>query len=241
MRRHTAVAVVCLMLPALIAGAQEFKLGELIHVKTPTGARIVLDPERWPTSYNEAPMLAERVGAGELPAVEQRLPDEPLVLDPLTIGTYGGSITTGFLGSTELMNRIHAMDKYVYWNVEGTEIIPSVARAHEFSDDGRVLTFRLREGMKWSDGSPFTSKETDFWWNHVYWNEELNPNTALVLETAGRPLGVSRSSTTTPSGSSSRTRTGASSRPSPTRSAWFRAAYRWDSGCREDRTIPPIT
>lgn len=185
MKRHIPLAVVCFVLPALMAGAQELRLGELVNVETPTGARIVLDPARWPTSYNEAPMLAARVSAGELPPVEQRLPDEPLVLEPLTIGTYGGSITSGFLGSTELMNRIHAMDKYVFWNVEGTEIIPSVAREFEFSEDGRVLTFRLREGMKWSDGSPFTSKETDFWWNHVYWNKELNPNTALVLQTAG--------------------------------------------------------
>ena len=119
MKRHIPLAVVCFVLPALMAGAQELRLGELVNVETPTGARIVLDPARWPTSYNEAPMLAARVSAGELPPVEQRLPDEPLVLEPLTIGTYGGSITSGFLGSTELMNRIHAMDKYVFWNVGG--------------------------------------------------------------------------------------------------------------------------
>jgi peptide/nickel transport system substrate-binding protein len=53
-------------------------------------------------AFEEAPMLAERVAAGELPPVDERLPDEPLVLtlersaapdgmlDELAIGTYGG-------------------------------------------------------------------------------------------------------------------------------------------------------
>src|SRR5690606_1154854 len=32
--------------------------------------------------YNEAPMLAEMVAAGELPPVEERLPVNPLVIEP---------------------------------------------------------------------------------------------------------------------------------------------------------------
>ncbi len=44
-------------------------------------------------TYNEAPMLAERVAAGELPPVAERLPAEPAVLDPLEgIGVYGGEL-----------------------------------------------------------------------------------------------------------------------------------------------------
>ena len=33
-----------------------------------------------PAQYNEAPMLAEMVASGDLPPVEERLPDEPLVI-----------------------------------------------------------------------------------------------------------------------------------------------------------------
>ena len=33
-------------------------------------------------TYNEAPMLRTLVAAGELPPVEERLPEEPLVLKP---------------------------------------------------------------------------------------------------------------------------------------------------------------
>ena len=35
------------------------------------------------TSFNEAPMLAAMVASGDLPPVTERLPDDPLVLEPL--------------------------------------------------------------------------------------------------------------------------------------------------------------
>lgn len=40
-------------------------------------------------------MLRERVEAGELPPVEERLPDEPLVVETPQTGEYGGSIGGG--------------------------------------------------------------------------------------------------------------------------------------------------
>ena len=42
-------------------------------------------------AYKEAPMLASRVASGILPPVEERLPNEPLVLGR-EIGTYGGTM-----------------------------------------------------------------------------------------------------------------------------------------------------
>ncbi len=43
--------------------------------------------------YNEAPVLRVKVAAGELPPVEERLPEEPLVVEPLEeIGQYGGEV-----------------------------------------------------------------------------------------------------------------------------------------------------
>ena len=43
--------------------------------------------------YSEAPMLAALVAAGTLPPVDERLPLEPVVVEPIeAIGTYGGSL-----------------------------------------------------------------------------------------------------------------------------------------------------
>ena len=45
--------------------------------------------------YKEAPVLSKLVEAGELPPVEQRLPEEPLIVDCVErIGEYGGELST---------------------------------------------------------------------------------------------------------------------------------------------------
>ncbi|NLD43885.1 MAG: ABC transporter substrate-binding protein, partial [Chloroflexi bacterium] len=47
-------------------------------------------PVEAPARYKEAPMLAELVAKGELPPVEERLPDNPFVITGLDgIGNYG--------------------------------------------------------------------------------------------------------------------------------------------------------
>jgi oligopeptide transport system substrate-binding protein len=41
------------------------------------------------------------------------------------------------------------------------------------SEDGKTYTFKLRDGIKWSDGSPVTANDFVYSWQH-----ELNPDTA---------------------------------------------------------------
>src|SRR6476646_6103331 len=56
------------------------------------GPTMITDPAKWPKKFSEAPMLAELVKAGKLPPVEQRIPSEPRVWQPLNeIGKYGGT------------------------------------------------------------------------------------------------------------------------------------------------------
>ena len=62
-------------------------------------------------------MLAELVKAGKLPPVEQRVPEEPLVIKPLhEIGKYGGTWRRGFTGpgDDENGNRIMGADKLLF-------------------------------------------------------------------------------------------------------------------------------
>ena len=47
------------------------------------GPELILDPAKWPKKFSEAPMLAELVKQGKLPPVEQRVPQEPLVIKPV--------------------------------------------------------------------------------------------------------------------------------------------------------------
>ena len=117
------------------------------------GATIVRDPARIPTSFSEAPILAERVAAGDLPAVEERLPSEPLVIQTLDeIGKYGGTWRRGFIGPSdgENGNRINASDKLLFWDFSGTEIVPSVAKDWSISDRSEERRVGKECRSRWS-------------------------------------------------------------------------------------------
>lgn len=47
------------------------------------------------------------------------------------------------------------------------QIQPDLAQGWERSDDGKTWTFHLRDGIKWHDGAPFTSKDVAFTLNRV--------------------------------------------------------------------------
>src|SRR6201990_938167 len=88
------------------------------------GPTMVTDPAKWPKKFQEAPMLADLVKAGKLPPVEQRIPAEPLVWQPLDeIGKYGGTWRRAFTGPAdgENGNRIQSSDKPLNWSAHGSK------------------------------------------------------------------------------------------------------------------------
>ena len=40
--------------------------------------------------------------------------------------------------------------------------VPWLATGFDWSDDNRALTFQIREGVRWSDGKPFTAEDVLF-------------------------------------------------------------------------------
>lgn len=154
------------------------------------GPTMVTDPAKWPKTFQEAPMLAERVKAGKLPPVADRVPQEPMVWQPLNeIGKYGGTWRRAFTGpgDVENGNRINSSDKLFFWSADGSKIVPSVATAYELSDDGKTYTLHLRKGMKWSDGHPFTADDFVFWFEDIYSNKEIVPTPLPDMQPKGKP------------------------------------------------------
>lgn len=127
-------------------------------------------------AFGEAPMLAERVASGDLPPAAERLPANPRVVEPAEqIGLYGGAMNDLYGGVRLAEFREFGYESLVRWNVAGTEVIPNIAESWEVSDEGRTYTFKLREGLKWSDGQPFTTADILFWWEHVETDPQIMP------------------------------------------------------------------
>ena len=183
---------------------------EKIVIPTPEPVRvdsphITSDPEvnEWPTiydengnlfpkpsSFKEAPLLAARVAAGELPPVEERLPENPLVLQPTRgIGKYGGTWYRGFTGPADGQNMERPLkDHLLFYEVSGLTVQPNIAESWTQNEDATEFTFTLRKGHKWSDGEPFTTADIMFWVDHMLHNEELNPAKPAWTQKGGETL-----------------------------------------------------
>ena len=109
--------------------------------------------------YNESPMLAALVASGDLPPVDERLPEVPLVKVPPEIGRYGGTAITFAHASwaVEIGGWWHG--SFTLEVDENWQVGPGVAKGYELSDDQQTFTLFLREGMNWSDGHPVTAED----------------------------------------------------------------------------------
>ena len=135
-------------------------------------------------AYQEAPMLKTKVAAGLLPPVEERLPENPIVLKPIEeIGQYGGTLRKISSGTDWDRHRIMMKnDGMVSWDYD-CRIEPNIAESWEFSRDGKDLTLFLRKGIRWSDGVPFTVDDIMFWYEDVILNKDLYPTVPSWLVT----------------------------------------------------------
>ena len=126
-----------------------------------------LIPASAETAYTQAPMLD---GMG-LPPVEERLPLEPMVEDAayLTIGTYGGELRRAADGGN-WYNGKPIEEGLFRFTTEGVAE-PNVAKGFDVNEDATVYTIYLREGMKWSDGAPFTAEDCVWFYNAICLNK----------------------------------------------------------------------
>ena len=141
----------------------------------------------------EAPLLAEMVKRGLIPPLEERLPEEPMVVKPLhEPGRYGGTV---LMPSTRTDRAMDA--HWVFLNFAGgimpdaenfAPTTPDLSKSFELSPDGRIFTLTLRKGLKWSDGEPFTTDDILYRYEHELLNEELTPRPGGILTLHGEPI-----------------------------------------------------
>lgn len=127
--------------------------------------------------YKEAPMLADLVKQGKLPAVDQRLPANPAVVQGDEVGQYGGVWHRGILGPSDFNGVARVIDDaLVIYSPDGGSVVMKYAESVTPSPDFKSWTVKLRKGSKWSDGSPFTTDDIMFWYKDVLLNKDLMPS-----------------------------------------------------------------
>ena len=93
-----------------------------------------------------------------------------LVLDCAENGPCGGQIkdydsfNPYLAGTTSRTGSNFLYEPLYYYNafVEEDNLIPWIATGHEYNDDYTEVTIRLREGVEWSDGTPWTAADLVF-------------------------------------------------------------------------------
>lgn len=147
------------------------------NTPVPTEKPLIAAPTIAPVTatYKEAPMLADLVKAGTLPPIEQRLPEKPVVVQPIEkVGKYGGTWTTGSINKLgQDAERNIGYEQLLRWTPMWDGILPNVAESYEANEDATIFTFHLRKGLKWSDGQPFSTDDIMFWYEDVINNTDL--------------------------------------------------------------------
>ncbi|WP_020574927.1 ABC transporter substrate-binding protein [Actinopolymorpha alba] len=132
-------------------------------------------PIKLPTSFSEAPALAQQVKAGKLKPVQERLPDEPYVVPHrwLEPGKYGGNLilTAPSTNDAQIKEYMYGHSLLRFLN-DGLDIAPGLVSSWEANTDNSEWTLHFRKGLKWSDGQPWTTADIMFWWDDMVLNEE---------------------------------------------------------------------
>ncbi len=76
---------------------------------------------------------------------------DPVGLDPMISSAYSTALVTE-----------HVYGSLMQYDKELNEVTPDLAESVEISEDRLLYTFKLREGVTWHDGQPFTAEDVKF-------------------------------------------------------------------------------
>jgi peptide/nickel transport system substrate-binding protein len=96
-----------------------------------------------------APALAQKSGG----ILKVQHWDSPASMSILEEATY--SVVVPMMG---VMSNLVIYDQHVAQN-SLKDVVPDLAESWSWSEDGKDLTFKLRQGVKWHDGAPFTAAD----------------------------------------------------------------------------------
>ena len=135
-------------------------------------------------------------------SIPHALPEPPrvAVCEP---GQPGGRLVIAAAAPPRTFNPIFALDNasdqivrllfgvLVQFDFAKQEVAPGLAESWSVAPDGKTWTFKLRRGLRWSDGHLLTSADVLFTWNDVIYNPRTKAPLASVFRLGGRGFAVS--------------------------------------------------
>lgn len=117
-------------------------------------------------------------------------------------GQAGGRLTLATSGAPQTFNPVLAADgasdaltRLLFASLVSVDLItqepgPALAESWSVAPDQKVWTFRLRPGLRWSDGQLLTATDVAFTWNEVMYNPDMNRFTYDLFRVNGQSFSV---------------------------------------------------
>lgn len=159
------------------------------------GANVAAQDEVSDRGFIEPPFLAARVASGELPPIDERIPEEPFIVGPGVLlqeeyqnwenGQYGGTIHIAATFPTGFLNVAGGATILRSPSQTTAASLPNVVSAYSHSEDYTTFSFTIREGLKWSDGVPVTTEDVRFTFEDLYMDPDVQRPWPTQLYTQG--------------------------------------------------------
>lgn len=79
------------------------------------------------------------------------------IADPGNLNLYAPGVSRSNTGLHQIV-----YEYFFYQNLQTGEYVPWLAESYEYNDDFTSITVHLRDGVRWSDGEPFTADDVVF-------------------------------------------------------------------------------
>lgn len=97
------------------------------------------------------------------------------IADPTNLNIYAPGVSRSGTGLHQMI-----YEYFFYQNLQTGEYIPWLAESYEYNEDFTTLSVKLREGVTWSDGEPFTADDVVFTYDTLL----ANPGMTWAAEVA---------------------------------------------------------
>ena len=108
--------------------------------------------------------------SSQVPQLVQAVLTDPKTFNPVISQDAGSSAVAGMM-----------FDGLISQNPITGDPEPALAESWSVSEDKLKIVFKLREGLKWSDGQPLTADDVIFTYNQLYFNPDIPNSTKDVL------------------------------------------------------------